>query len=97
MSVIEIMAFNLAEGVADKTFLAADSALQTGFAYRQRGIIRRTTGRAADGSWLVITLWSSHDDAEASGTVGAEDDLVRQFVAMIEPATMRLKRFDTLD
>ena len=97
MSVIEIMAFNLADGVPEETFLAADRAVQTGFAYRQRGIVRRTTGRATDGSWLVMTLWSSHADAEASGIVGAEDDLVRRFVAMIEPATVRLKRFETLD
>lgn len=97
MSVIEIMAFTLADGVEDDAFMAADGAVQTGFAYRQQGIIRRTTGRANDGSWLVMTLWSSHADAEASSAVGAENDLVRRFMSMIDPATKRLKRFETFD
>lgn len=97
MSVIEIMAFNLVEGVDRKDFLAADSALQTGFTYCQPGIIRRTTGCAEDGAWVVLTLWSSHGDAVASGAAGTENDLVRRFLALIDPATVRLKRFQTLD
>lgn len=91
------MAFRLADGVGDNAFTAADSALQTRFAYRQPGIIRRTTGRANDGSWLVMSLWSTHADAEASAAAGADDDLVRHFMSMIDPATVRMKRFDTFD
>jgi len=97
MSVIEIMAFNLADGVTDSEFRIADSALQMRFAYQQPGIIRRTTGRAEDGAWLVMTLWSSHAQADASDSAGVDDDRVSRFKSMIDLQTVRVKRFDTLD
>lgn len=64
MSVIEITTFRL-EGSEEK-FLASDERLQAELSGRP-GIIRRTTARGASGGWLVLTLWRSEGEADASG------------------------------
>ena len=43
MPVIETMTFRLAPGADEQAFLDADRRVQTDFAYRQPGLMRRTT------------------------------------------------------
>jgi len=52
-----MMRFRLTPGVEESEFLLADRAVQEDFAYQQPGLLRRTTARADDDSWLVIDLW----------------------------------------
>ena len=78
---IEITTFRLTSGCEGSGFEAADRTVQTQFAYQQPGLARRTTARAADGGWVVITVWRSVEDADAAGGQWADD-----------PAALRLHR-----
>jgi hypothetical protein len=89
---IEIVTFNLAPGADEAAFLAADQRLQADIAIAQRGLIRRTTARGADGGWLVLTLWAS--DAAADGAPSLEDAGVSGFV---DRATLARSRYTSLD
>lgn len=97
MAVIETTAFRLRDGIDEADFVAADAALQTGFAYAQPGLVRRTTARADDGNWIVVTLWESVAAAEASDANHAGHPAVASFEARVDPATVRSNRFSTLD
>ena len=97
MAVIETTAFRLREGVDRDSFVAADAAVQTGFAYSQPGLVRRTTARADDGNWIVVTLWESSAAAEASAVAQAGEPSVAAFDALVDATTLRSKRFSTLD
>ncbi len=97
MAVIETLTFRLADGATIDDFLAADRRVQTEFAYRQAGLLRRTTARADDGAWIVIELW---DDAEAADTARSSaesDDAVAAFVALLDAASVVRRRYETLD
>jgi heme-degrading monooxygenase HmoA len=73
---IQTTTFRLAEGADEHAFLESDRLAQAELSSK-RGLVRRTTARSDDGSWLVITLWRSRDDAEAAPSPGLEgvDDL----------------------
>ena len=94
--VIETATFRLKPGIEEADFLAADRRLQTDFAYQQRGLVRRTTARGTgrDGAeWLVIELWGSVEDVEASGLAGTTHDAVRAFAELIDPSTLDVRRY----
>jgi len=66
MAVIGVVTFRLAPGTSDDQFLVADRRVQTEFAYHRPGIVRRTTARGADGTWIVVTLWESSADMQGA-------------------------------
>ena len=77
--IVEVLTFRLAEG-EEEGFEAADSRFTQEVAYRQRGIVRRTTARGDDGEWCVVTFW---DD-------GCEVDLIPPEA---DPATVSIRRY----
>jgi hypothetical protein len=97
VSVIEVMSFRLAGGTDEAAFLEADRRVQTEFAYRQRGLLRRTTARNDDGEWMVIDLWRSDADADASDARWDGDAAAAAFMALVDRATVQIRRYHELD
>jgi heme-degrading monooxygenase HmoA len=94
---IEITTFRLLPGRDESGFEAADRKVQTQFAYRQPGLVRRTVARGADGGWVVITVWRSEVEADAAGAGWAHDPLAAGFMAFVDGSTARTDRYATLD
>ncbi len=93
------MRFSLAGGsgpAAETAFLQADRTLQEEFAYRQPGLLRRTTARAEDGTWIVIDVWRSTEDADACARRWDHDPVAQHFMSFIERATLSTERFTPL-
>ncbi len=97
MSVVEVMTFRLRQDSGEDEFLAADRDVQTEFVPTHRGFLRRTTARAADGEWAVVTLWAADEDADASAARGVDDVTVGAFMALVEPTSVQIRRYATLD
>ena len=95
--VIEIMRFRLGPGGDDAELIAADRRLQQEFAYQQPGLLRRTTARGADGSWIVIDLWRSASDADACAVRWDSDPVVGAFMALVDGSSVSSERFWPLD
>lgn len=95
--VIEIMTFRLRDQVARSDFLLADRRVQTEFAYRQPGMLRRTTGRDQDGNWVVVDLWESASAADDCLPGWHHHPAPVAFMALVDDTTVRTQRFDTLD
>jgi len=94
---IQITTFRLrAEGI-EETFLVVDTRLQTELAYHEAGLVRRTTARSAGGTWLVIEIWRSEEDADAAASGRADAPLHTEYLAMIDRPTMESERFATFD
>jgi hypothetical protein len=91
------MAFRLAAGADEQVFLRADERVQSGFAYQQRGLLRRTTTRSADGEWLVVSVWGTNADAEEALAAESASDMVAAFASMLDESTVRRRRYTTLD
>ncbi len=96
MGVVEVTQFRLADGVSDDAFLAHDRRLQTELFPNRPGFLRRTTARR-DGDWVVVTLWSSEDDASSFKRATGSDPLVVEFGRLVAPGSLQRARFDTLD
>lgn len=93
---IEIATFRLRPDVDGAAFLAADEAVQQRFAYRQPGIVRRTTAAADDGTWAVITHWASPEHVEAAREAAVSSDEVAALAALVEPTSVEVRRFRPL-
>jgi hypothetical protein len=96
VSTVEITTFRLAEGVTDAAFLALDRRVQTELVPNQPGFMRRTTARHGD-DWLVVTLWSTDDAAEAYQRAVEGNPLQAQFARVLEAGSVHLTRYATLD
>jgi hypothetical protein len=94
---IEIMSFRLAPEADEEAFLAADRLVQSDFAYHQPGLLRRTTARSADGAWIVIDLWRSESDADATAVLWGGEASTSTFMSFVDPTTVRTERYTTLD
>jgi hypothetical protein len=95
--VIAVTRFRLREGVDEADFRAADARYQTEFAYRQPGLLRRTTASSADGEWIVIDLWRASSDAQGCRRRAADDPIARAHAAMVEPASVVAAAYLELD
>jgi hypothetical protein len=93
--IVEISTFELAPGVTEESFVAADWRAQTGFYYLRQGMVRRTTARGSNGTWAVVTFWASEDDAVAAERDALGDPAARDFVSFMVEVDVR--RFETLD
>lgn len=93
--IIEHRTFRLAPGTDEGAFLAADRGVQQEVAPFQSGFVRRTTARGGDGRWLVETLW--YDDVSAMAAEGADGTAVDAFRACVDPASVEVVRWTTLD
>ncbi len=94
---IEILTFRLREGVEPTSFLQLDTQIQTEVAYQQPGLLRRTSGRNADGRWLILSVWASADAAAAGGAALDASPLGVRLVSMIDSDTVHHERFEGLD
>ncbi|HEV2370370.1 MAG TPA: hypothetical protein VGR90_10880 [Acidimicrobiales bacterium] len=90
---IEILEFKLVEGADEAAFIVADKRVQAEFAYQQPGLVRRTTARGSDGTWLVIDLWRSPEDADEADGRWGDHPAAKVFMSLVDRSTMRSKRF----
>ena len=100
MAVLETMTFRLRDGADTEAFLAADKRLQSDFAYQQPGLVRRTTARGTGGQageWIVVDLWATAEDADASAARWDADPVAQAFMAFVEPGTVDVRRYRDLD
>lgn len=94
---IEILRFRLAAETAEEDFTRADKALQEDFAYQQPGLLRRTTAKADDGTWIVIDLWRSASDADACEARWASDPVAQEFMRHVDPDSVTTERYTQFD
>jgi hypothetical protein len=95
--VIELTRFRLREGVDEGDFREADARYQMEFAYRQPGLVRRTTASSGEGEWLVIDLWRTSSDADACRRRAVDDPVARVHAAMVDPASVEAATYLKLD
>ena len=90
------MLFRLRAETSENDFLAADRRLQTDFAYRQPGLLRRTTARSNNGEWLVIDYWRRDADADTCAEHWEQDRIAQAFMDLIDRTSVRVERFRTI-
>jgi hypothetical protein len=97
MAVIEVVTFRLVPGVDEDQFRDADQRAQTEFVYGRRGALRRTTALGSEEEWLVMTLWGSAPDADASSAAARDDAAMTRWGTFVDPSSVITRRFDTLE
>ena len=94
---IVITTFRLRPETDEEAFLALDTRMQTELAYHEAGLVRRTTARSAGGRWLVIEIWRSEEDADASASDRADSSLHGEYRSLIDGQALQSDRFTTFD
>ncbi len=92
----EIITFRLADGVDPAVFRTVDGRVQVEFAYQQPGLLRRTLGRR-DQTWLVLQIWTTSEAAHAASAAFDGSPLGREFLALIDPDSLVVDRYEGVD
>lgn len=90
---IETATFRLVDGVSVDEFLEIDARFQEDFAYQQKGLLRRTTARSDDGTWLVVNLWDSPESADAPKNTEHCAQVLEDIQRCIDFSTHKVERF----
>ena len=96
MSIVETQTFRLAPGADVTDFLASDKRVQTELVPNRPGFVRRTTAHRGE-AWLVVTLWGSEDAAAAFEEVADGHPVQTEFLSHLEPDSISVHRYETLD
>ncbi len=93
---IEIVRFRLASDRSVDEFLVTNERYQHDFVYQQKGLVRRTVARGADGTWMSLTLWRSMGHAERARSAAEASAVAREFIDFIDAASTTTEYFDEL-
>lgn len=94
---VEIRRFLLVAGTDQSEFLAADHRMNTEFLYLQKGFVRGTTARDAEGRWLSLLFWGDQHCADEARMRAGNDPVALSFESLIDSSSAQLDRFETLD
>lgn len=86
MAVLEIHTFALQQGMSTADFRALDERMQEWCYLNRPGIARRTTAKDDNGSYVVVTLFESADQATQS-YLNSTDALVKEWSSCMQPGT----------
>ncbi len=90
---IENATFRLVDEVSTEEFLSIDARFQEDFAYQQKGLLRRTTARSEDGTWLIMNLWDSLESADAPKDTTYSAAVIEAMHRCIDFSTHKVERF----
>ena len=91
---IEVLTFRLRDGADHQAFTAVNERLQTEFFYLQPGLVRRTTAKSADGTWLGLTHWESAAHADAAEARTLQPNEFTEALAVIDPLSLVVQRYE---
>lgn len=86
MAVLEVETFTLVEGCDATAFRALDEAMQEWCYLNRPGLARRTTARADDNFYVVITLFETAEQSQ-SNYHAVSDPVVVAWSAVITEAS----------
>jgi hypothetical protein len=92
--VIEIVTAKLKSDVAVAQMEAVDHEIGMSLIAKRRGFLSRESASGDDHSWLAIVRWRSAADADASMESFSLAPIAAKFMALIEPGTLVMKRFE---
>ncbi|MDJ0755746.1 MAG: hypothetical protein QNJ45_19625 [Ardenticatenaceae bacterium] len=86
---IEIVLFELVDGVAEDDFLAAVDAMQDDL-NQMSGYIDRELSRDKNGRWVDVLHWASLDEAMAAAEALMSWPSGQKFGSMIDPESIQM-------
>ena len=92
-AVIEVVTFQLKEGVTFEQFQPLDKAVELQHVAKQPGFISRESAAGENGEWLVVVYWRSIEEAEASMASFSNAVAAAEFMSKIKLSTMSMKRY----
>jgi hypothetical protein len=84
MAILEVETFTLNPGVDAATFRALDEAMQEWCYLNRPGLARRTTARADDNTYVVITLFETAEQSQPKYYTAADPVVVAWSAAITE-------------
>jgi hypothetical protein len=95
MAVLEIETFTLVNSCDATTFRALDEAMQEWCYLNRPGLARRTTARADDNSYVIITLFETAEQSQSTYST-ATDEVVVAWSAVITEASRKTTVYSLL-
>ncbi len=94
---IEIMSFNIKEGVSAKSFKEIDSKVATEVTAPKKGFVKRITGANEAGKNIVVVYWDTKTNSDTALQPFKENKISQEFMGMMEQSSIEMYRTQTLN
>ena len=84
MAALEIETFSLVSGIDAATFRSLDEQMQEWCYLNRPGLARRTTARAEDGKYVVVTLLDDATKSDAKYYANSDEVVAKWNAAIVE-------------
>lgn len=92
---IEMMSFNLKDGVDVQSFNAINEKVASKTA-TQKGYVNRITGVDEEGRQVVVIYWDTKENSDAYLPTFMSNDTSKEFMGMMNPSSMAMTRSQVL-
>ena len=93
--VLEVTTFKYKETVDTDAFWKRDAEIEADYTSMQPGYISRESGYSPDNNEVVVVVrWRTDEDANASMNKFMTDESVKDYVDMIDGASMKMARYN---
>lgn len=93
---IEIMTFDLAEGVKEEKFNKINQKVETEVTSKRAGFIQRLTGVNEKGKQVVAIYWENKENSDAALEPFMANDLAKKFMSQMTQSSVWMGRYNTL-
>ena len=94
--IVEITTYKPADSVTHEQLMQASKAFDKNYCSRCKGLISRHFLKTEDG-YMDIFNWDSMEDVEHVQTTFMQDDDALAFAKFLNPETLTIKNYETLD
>lgn len=86
--IVELIRFNLIEGIDDVSFLKASAKVQYTFLKKQQGFIQRQLLKTEKNEWVDIVHWTTEEEARKATNKFATHTSNYPYILMIAPRSV---------
>ncbi len=95
MATIQIVRFQLNEGVNENEFRAINERFQREVAPKLPGLLRREATRSENGEWLLVLRYTDMQSAHNAGKADTSD-ISQKFISCVNMSTMSASFYEVI-
>ena len=92
--VVEIVRYKAKQDVSDDALESASTKMESEFASRRPGFLRRTLARGEGREWLDVIYWEELELAEQAAAAAMQSAACGPFFAMIDESSIEMQHYE---
>ncbi len=96
MKVVELVFFELKEGVSEKDFLLASENFEKNFVESQKGLFSRNLIKSENNLWADMVVWETMNDAMKAGKKIGSEDASKNYMTFLNQTSIKVNHMSII-